>query len=230
MTNHRETCYQSDRLMRLIPDTVSAHLVEASMVTKRQYTRLLALKGYVLLFLISTLSGCASVPGETGEQQMQAIDELVERTLPDLYKQEPKAREEIANSIGYVIAKNTITKVPIVGVGSGYGVAINNKTGEKTYLTMSRFDIGGGWGARSVRPVLIFQDEKKFKDFIDGIWEAQAGAEAAAKVGESGAAGGAGSGNLSDDKGYLIYTITDAGVSATATMGIIRIRAVKLKE
>ena len=197
---------------------------------KRQHMRSLALTGYTLLFLVSSMSGCSSIPGATGEEQMQAIDELVERTLPDLYKQDPKAREEVAKSVGYVIASNTITKVPIVGAGSGYGVAINTKTAEKTYLTMSRFDVGGGWGARSVRPVLIFQDEMKFKDFIDGKWEAQAGAEAAAKVGESGAAGGAGSGDLAGDKGYLIYTITDAGVSATATAGIIRIRAVKLKQ
>jgi lipid-binding SYLF domain-containing protein len=176
------------------------------------------------------MSGCTSIPGETGEQQRQTIDELVERTLPDLYKQEPKSREEIARSVGYVIASSTLTKVPIVGVGSGYGVAINTKTGEKTYLKMSRFDVGGGWGARSLRPVIIFQDEAKFKDFIDGGWELQAGAEAAAKVGETGAAGGAGSGNLPGDKGYSVYMITDAGVSATATAGVIRISVAKLKE
>ena len=34
---------------------------------------------------------------------------------------------------------------------------------------MARFDVGGGWGARSVRPVVIFQDQKKFEDFIDGV-------------------------------------------------------------
>jgi hypothetical protein len=95
---------------------------------------------------------------------------------------------------------------------------------------MARFDVGGGWGARSVRPVLIFQDEKKFKDFIDGVWEAQAGAEAAAKVGEAGAAGGAGSGDVPGNKGYTVHLITDAGVSATVTAGVIRVKPVKLKE
>ncbi len=200
------------------------------MVTKRQYMRSLALTGSILLFLVISMSGCASIPGATGGEQAETIEALVERTLPDLYKQEPKARKEIANSVGYAIMNNKITKVPIFGAGSGYGVAIDNRTAEKTYITMTRFDIGGGWGARSMRPVVIFQDEKKFKDFIDGAWEAQAGAEAAAKVGESGAAGGAGSGNLPGDKGYSIYMITDAGVSATATAGVIRIRAVKLKQ
>lgn len=199
------------------------------MATKRQHMRSPAMTGSILLFLVISMSGCASIPGETGKEQVQTIDELVERTLPDLYKQEPKTREEIANSAGYAIMSNTITKVPIFGAGSGYGVAIDNRTGEKTYITMTRFDIGGGWGARSVRPVVIFQDEKKFKEFIDGEWEAQAGAEAAAKVGQSGASGGAGSGDVGD-KGYSIYMITDAGVSATATAGVIRIRAVKLKQ
>jgi lipid-binding SYLF domain-containing protein len=175
------------------------------------------------------LTGCAGIPGETGAEQAKSIDALVERTLADIYKQEPNTREAITNSVGYVIASTTITKIPLVGAGSGYGVAINSRSGEKTYLKMARFDVGGGWGARSVRPVLIFQDEKKFKDFITGVWEAQAGAEAAAKVGESGVAGGAGTGAISD-KGYSIHFITDAGVSATATAGVIRVKPIKLKE
>jgi lipid-binding SYLF domain-containing protein len=191
--------------------------------------RSLTLIGCTLLFFIVGMSGCASIPGKTGEEQAETIDALVERTLADLYNQEPKAKEAIANSLGYVVMSNKITKIPIVGAGSGYGVAINSKTGEKTYIKMTRFDVGGGWGARSVRPVLIFQDEKKFKDFIDGQWEAQAGAEAAAKVGESGAAGGGGSGAVGD-KGYTVHMITDAGVSATVTAGIIRVKPVKLKE
>ena len=165
-------------------------------------------------------------PGE----QAETIEALVERTLVDLYKQEPKAKDGIANSVGYVVMNNKITKIPIVGAGSGYGVAINSKTGEKTYIKMTRFDVGGGWGARSVRPVLIFQDEKKFREFIDGVWEAQAGAEAAAKVGESGAAGGGGSGDAPGSKGYTVHMITDAGVSATVTAGIVRVKPVKLKE
>jgi lipid-binding SYLF domain-containing protein len=192
--------------------------------------RTLALTGCTLLFLVINLAGCATIPGTTGEEQAETINALVERTLADLYKQDPKTKGEIVNSVGYAIMNNKITKIPIVGAGSGYGVAINNKTGEKTYIKMARFDIGGGWGARSVRPVLIFQDEKKFKDFINGVWQAQAGAEAAAKVGESGAAGGAGSGDVPGKKGYSVYFITDAGVSATVTVGIIRVKPVKLKE
>lgn len=185
--------------------------------------------GCNLLFLLVALSGCASIPGETGAEQAETIDALAERTLAELYQQEPKTKEAIANSVGYVVASTKITKVPVVGAGSGYAIAINTKSREKTYLKMARFDVGGGWGARALRPVVIFQDEKKFKSFINGLWDAQAGTEAAAKVGEAGAAGGAGTGAIGD-KGYTIHIITDAGVSATATAGVIRVYPVKLKE
>jgi lipid-binding SYLF domain-containing protein len=182
------------------------------------------------LFLIAGLSGCANVPGESREDQVQTIDELVERTLSDLYKQEEDARQKIADSVGYAIMTNTIVKVPLVGVGRGYGVAIDNKTQERTYIKMERFDLGGGLGARSERPVVIFRDEERFKEFIEGTWSANAGAEAAAKVGEAGAAGGVGSGDLGGDKGYSVYLITDAGVSATLTVGVIRVKPIELKE
>lgn len=186
-------------------------------------------KGWLVVLLCAGLfaAGCASVPGKTGEEQAESVDELVKRTLADLYKQEPKTKEEIAQSVGYVIMNNKITKIPLVGAGSGYGVGITAKTGEKTYLKMARFDIGGGWGVRGVRPVVIFQDEKKFKDFIDGEWMANAGAEAAAKVGDAGVAGG---GDLPGNKGYSIYMITDAGVSATVTAGVIHVKPIRLKE
>ena len=191
--------------------------------------RALTLIGFTLISLAVGMSGCASIPGKTGEEQSEAIDALAERTLQDLYKQEPKSKEEIGNSVGYAIMNNKFMKIPIVGAGSGYGVAINNKTGEKTYLEITRFDVGGGYGARSVRPVIIFQDEKKFKVFIKGVWSAKAGAEAAAKLKETGTTGGAGSGDLPVDKGYSVHLITDAGVSVTWTVGVLRVKPVKLK-
>ncbi len=184
----------------------------------------------IVSVLVLGLSGCASVPGDTREEQIQTIDELVETTLLDLYKQDPATEAEISGSVGYVIMNNKITKIPLVGAGAGYGVAINSATKERTYLKMGRFDVGGGWGARSIRPIIIFSDEKKFKDFIDGDWSVNAGAEAAAKVGDVGASGGAGSDSVADDKGYTTHLITDAGVSATVTAGIIRVSPIELKK
>ena len=184
----------------------------------------------IVTVLLLGLSGCASVPGDTREEQILTIDELVETTLSDLYKQELATEDDILKSAGYVIMNNKITKIPLVGAGSGYGVGIHSMTKERTYLKMGRFDVGGGWGARSVRPVIIFSDEKVFKEFIDGDWSANAGAEAAAKVGDVGVSGGAGSDSAAKDKGYTIHMITDAGVSATVTAGVIRVSPIELKK
>lgn len=188
------------------------------------------MKRISLIPLFALMIGCATIPGKTRQAQVQTVDDLVQRTLQDLYKQHPLAKEEIEKSVGYAILDNKLTKVPVFGAGGGYGVAIDSKTHEKTYLRMSRIDFGGGWGARSVRPVLIFQDEHKFRHFIDGVLKMQMGAEAAAKVGDAGAAGGAGSQNRAGNEGFKTYVITDAGVSATVTLNVIRVKPVKLKK
>jgi len=186
----------------------------------------------ITLTLAVTLFGliaCSAIPGDTNAEQIQTIDELVETTLRDLSEQNPEAKAQIKNSVGYAIMNNKITKIPVVGAGAGYGVAINNKSQQRQYIQMVRFDVGGGWGARSVRPVIIFTDEEVFNDFIDGMWSANAGAEAAAKVGDVGTSGGADTGNAGNDKGYVIHMITDSGVSATVTAGIIRVQPITLK-
>ena len=86
------------------------------------------------LFLLVGIQGCSSIPGESGEEQAESIDSLVERTLADLALQQPGTTDEIASSVGYIVMSNKITKIPIVGAGSGYGVGINTASGEKTYL------------------------------------------------------------------------------------------------
>jgi len=189
--------------------------------------------GWVACFAIAAvlLAGCASIPGKTRQEQIETMDGFVKRTLADLEKQHPNAKAELDSSVGYVMMSNKIVKIPLVGGGSGYGVGIDEATNEQTYLIMRRFDLGMGWGARSVRPVLIFHDRKKFGDFIDGMFEGKIGAEASAKVGEAGAAGGGGgAGAPAKDLGYTSYLITDSGVSATASVGVIRVKRVNLKK
>jgi len=194
---------------------------------KRNYKKIASITWIICLYIFG-LSACSSIPGEHKADQIQTIDQLVERTLEDLYQQTPEAREQIKSAVGYAIMNNKITKIPLVGAGTGYGVAINNDNQQRNYIQMIRFDIGGGWGARSVRPVIIFTDENVFKDFIDGIWSVNLGGEAAAKVGDIGASGGADSGKVSNDKGYVSHIIIDSGVSATVTAGVIKVTPISL--
>jgi hypothetical protein len=188
-----------------------------------------ALAIFIALALLGA-GGCASIPGKTREEQATAIEELEQKTLVDVQKQAPHSTAELDSCVGYVIMNNKLTKIPLVGVGAGYGVALDKITGQRTYLRMRRFDIGAGWGVRGIRPVLIFHDAGKFRRYIKGGFEAKVGAEASAKVGEKGGAGGGGGQAAKDDPGYTSYLITDTGVSATATFAIVRVKQVKLKK
>jgi hypothetical protein len=81
--------------------------------------------------------------------------------------------------------------------------------------------------------MLIFADSVKFRRYIDGDFDAKVGAEASAKVGERGSAGGASGGaanKANEDQGYTSYLVTDSGVSATASLAIIRVKRIKLKK
>jgi lipid-binding SYLF domain-containing protein len=187
-------------------------------------------RGFAVVILLLCAPGCASIPGKTGAEQAVSVEELETKTLADLAKQEPKSAEEIAQCVGYVIMNNKLTKIPLVGVGAGYGVAVDPRADQRTYLRMSRFDLGMGWGARAIRPVMIFHDAEKFRKFIDGDFDLTLGAEASAKVGEKGGAGGGAGESQKKDLGYKSYVITDAGVSATASLAVIRVKRVNLKK
>jgi lipid-binding SYLF domain-containing protein len=185
---------------------------------------------YVMVYTALMIYSCASIPGETGEEQTKAINLLVEQTIKDLSGQTPETKERIANSVGYAVMKAKVGKYPIIGTGGGYGVAIHNQTGEETYFEITEFDVGAGLGVRSVRFVIIFESEDKFQLFKKGVWKPRTSMEAAAKSEGGGTA--AGTENKKDpvNRGYSVYFITDSGASATATIGIFHAKPIKLKD
>ncbi|HEX6592834.1 MAG TPA: hypothetical protein VF050_12625 [Moraxellaceae bacterium] len=184
-----------------------------------------------LCLLLSALAGCSVIPGSSRQEQVQNVDQLLQRTLSDVKREHPQAAEELTRAVGYVVMDNTLTKVPVFGVGSGYGVAVDSASGARTYLRMRRFDFGAGWGVRHIRPVLIFFDAEKFHRFADGDFEVRLAAEASAKVEQVGMAGTVGGGvQQSEKEGYVAYLMTDAGVSATWALGFIRVKPVELRK
>lgn len=182
-----------------------------------------------ILIWMLVMAGCAKVPGKSSEERIGVLEQLHDKTLEELYRDDPNVREQIAQSAGYAIMDNSIVKIPLVGAGSGYGIAVDNATGKHIYIKMVRFDFGAGWGARDVRPVLIIYDRKEFENFVSGKWIFDAGAEASAKAGDYGVAGGAGTSGINPNRTYDLYMITDAGVSATFSAAVIHVRPVTIQ-
>ena len=158
-----------------------------------------------------------------GKQRGKAhlLQQLEKETLARLVKEHPKVEQELAESVGYLVAEQEIVKVPMIGWGSGAGVVVEKANGKRSYLRIPELQFGAGWGGRAEKIVLVFQDVEKLRDLADGKWHAGAEAEAAAKAGDVGVAGSGGTTDLGK-KGYSTYVLTEAGVSATATISVLR--------
>ncbi len=168
--------------------------------------------------LLFILFGCSSMTELEKNQKRSELDEMAETAIAGLIKQDPAIQQELDTSLGYAVANMKLTKVPIVGAGGGEGVTFIKNPQQRIYFTVGRFDIGGGWGARSYKALLVFNNQDVLDQWKTGKWSFQAGAEASA--GTASAEGS--SSGLS--QGFTMHVLSDGGASATATARVIRIK------
>ncbi|MFV9616531.1 MAG: hypothetical protein ACNYZG_11285 [Gammaproteobacteria bacterium] len=171
-----------------------------------------------LVCVLFVLTACSSMSVTERETKRNQLDEMAEKAIAGLIEQDPSLQQKLDESLGYAVANMKVTKVPIVGAGGGEGVFVNKKTNKHLYFTVSRFDVGGGWGARSYKILLVFDTQEMLDRLNNGVWEFQAGVEASA--GTAAAEGSSGALN----EGYTVHVLSDGGASATATARIIRIK------
>jgi len=175
----------------------------------------------LVLALLLVVAGCATMTSDEKQQKRAELDAMAEAALAGLVEQDPEINTEIDESLGYAVANIKLTKVPVVGAGGGEGVFFNKATQQRTYFTISRLDIGGGWGVRSYKALLIFKSQEVMDRAADGIWEFQAGAEMSAGKARA-------EGSSSDlNQGFTMHVLSDGGASATVTARVIRTRAYK---
>lgn len=171
-----------------------------------------------LILLSVFLLACSTLSSVEKNTKRAELDAMATKAIAGLVEQDETLQQQIDDSLGYAVANMKVTKVPIVGAGGGEGVFVNSKTKKRTYFTVSRFDLGGGWGARSYKILMIINTSDVIEKFNGGSWEFQAGVEASA--GTTSAEGS--SGALTE--GYTVHVLSDGGASATATARVIRIK------
>jgi len=136
------------------------------------------------------------------------IDETAKQALDEVFSKSANAKELYGNSYGWAGFDNLKLALGWSG-GGGNGVAVNKKSGARTYMKMGTVGVGLGLGAQKYQVIFLFQDEQTFKNFVDKGWEASASAQAAA--GTEGIGGKTGFVN-----GIAIYQLTDKGLMASA--------------
>ncbi len=172
----------------------------------------------LIILSVLLITGCSSMSVTERETKRSQLDEMAATAITGLVEQDATLQQKIDESLGYAVANMKVTKVPVVGAGGGEGVFVNKKTNKRIYFTVSRFDIGGGWGARSYKILLLFETQEMMERLQNGTWEFQAGVEASA--GSAAAEGSSGALN----EGYTVHVLSDGGASATATARVIIIK------
>lgn len=173
----------------------------------------------MLVVMLFVVAGCSTMTTTEKQQKRSELDTMAEKAIAGLVEQDASIKTKMEESLGYAVANMKLTKVPIVGAGGGEGVFVDSKTQQRIYFNVSRFDIGGGWGARSFKVLLLINDRAMLERMENrSIWEFQAGAEASAGTASA-------EGSSSDlNAGFTMHVLSDGGASATVTARVIRIK------
>ena len=170
------------------------------------------------MITVSVVTGCSTMTAREKDQKRSELDVMAQTAITELIQQNPKIQKKLDDSLAYAVADMKLTKIPIVGAGGGEGVFVDKKSQQRIYFTVSRFDLGGGWGVRAYKALLVIESQEVLDKVKDGTWEFQAGAEASAGSASA-------EGSSSDlNKGFSMYVLSEAGASVTVTARVIRIK------
>ncbi len=161
------------------------------------------------------LVSCATPKGNTVQDKRSYVLNMKNETLSKLYREYPETKSKIKSAAGHAVFSSINTNLFLFSSGNGYGVAVENSSGKKTYMKMNFIGVGPGIGLKDFRAVFIFKNKHVFNDFVEKGWEFGGQADAAAKSGEKGMAVG---GEMYVEQDIEIYHMTEAGVALQATI------------
>jgi hypothetical protein len=173
----------------------------------------------ILLFFTSIslalLGACTTIPVDERSQIREEVNQAAETTIAQLVNDNPAIQQSLDAAVGYAVASVSATKIPVIGAGYGLAVLHDKENRTRTYINISRFDLGAGVGAGKFRVLVIFENRDVMERFRDGAWhsavgtDSTAGKQSASKV----TAGG---------EGYSIHYVSDTGVALAATARLIK--------
>lgn len=203
--------------------------MHATVLEESARTRTLFARPLVMLVAATALAaaaGCRTPEGTTPAERRDHIVRESSKILEAVYAAQPTAREKVAESAGYGTFSNIEFKLMLAGSGNGYGLAVDRKTNQRTFMRLNKLQVGFGAGVQEFRMLVVFKDRAKFEKFVDGGWQFGGGADASLqhREKESGVDTGV---QASAEMDPLVYQVTEAGVNLSATVDGIRYRVDK---
>jgi lipid-binding SYLF domain-containing protein len=168
----------------------------------------------------SVLTGCASPKGFTVTDKREYVQNMRSKALNQLYSLEPGARSEISSAPGYAVFEAVQTQVLITSLGNASGIVRDNQTGADTYMSAFSAGAGFGLGIKGFRAVVVFKDQPIMNEFVDKGWVFGVSGTADAKSGSEGITA---SGAIVFDDRLKVYTFTDSGLMAGASLRGVKV-------
>jgi lipid-binding SYLF domain-containing protein len=147
----------------------------------------------------------------TRDEQRAEIQKMRTAVLERLYKVEPKAKEEIAKSVGYAVFSSADVAAIFFSGSYGHGLAHNNSEDTDTYMQMASAGVGLGLGVKDFRAVFVFDTADAYRNFVKTGLDLSGHADLSIKQGEK---GGAVTGAQDLLPGVRVYQLTDTGLMA----------------
>jgi lipid-binding SYLF domain-containing protein len=133
----------------------------------------------MLLILSTQVAGADEAQDkEKAAKQRTEVDAEATRILKD-FQGMKGGTEAYSKAAGYAVFKVTKAGLGVSGAGGG-GVAVDKKTGARTYMRMGSAGAGLTIGASKYDIVILFETPQKFQEFAKGGWDSSATAQAAA--------------------------------------------------
>lgn len=176
----------------------------------------LLLRSRSAVLAVLLVAAAAVMPsGRAHADDAADIDHMAQSTLESLYAQKPSAARAVREAAGYAVFSDISTKILLAGGGGGKGVAVDNRSGAKTYMLMATVSAGLGLGISKSHLVWVFETREAFENFVNtGI---ELGANANLTV-NPGAGGGLYDGAVEAAPGAWLYQLSDAGLAAELTV------------
>jgi lipid-binding SYLF domain-containing protein len=172
----------------------------------------------IVVFNLIILFGCATLSSAEKDAKRAELDKMGEKAVAAFLETKPELQEIFDNAVGYIVIDMKVTKIPWFGAGGGLGVVTDIRTDTRSYIKVSRFEVGGGVGAQIYKVIIVFSDAKLFDKAVAGVWYYEAGTEAS--VGHAGAEGAV----KKPTKGYQAFRLLEGGAAATITVRVARAR------
>ena len=156
-------------------------------------------------------AGCVSPKGVTPDEQRSHTHEVYQEALDRFYAAQPSLRELVQQSGGHVVFSSVDGQYLMFGGGNGFGMAVDAKTGSRTYLKRLELALGFGLGLRSYQTLIVFRDQATLGKLLEEGWDLGGDATAAFQAGDKGGSA-AMAGN--PRSGMQVWELTESGVIA----------------